>query len=180
MLRKKSGEPQRMASLQELLPFDGGAVPDLSGADESSPLGIQIRSEAKEHIEHAITRLPAPFRMPLILKEILGLPVTDVAEILGVKPATIKTRLHRARHVLRDELTEHLPKRDAPPAALPEARVHGPAPLQAGGARSRRPGSPFPRPKCATAAGRCSPAWTCRRKSVNNSTTRSCPTGCGR
>ena len=84
------------------------------------PLGIQIRSEAKEHIEHAITRLPAPFRMPLILKEILGLPVTDVAEILGVKPATIKTRLHRARHVLRDELTEHLPKRDAPPAAYPK------------------------------------------------------------
>ena len=41
-------------------------------------------------------------------------PLSEVASILGVKEATIKTRVHRARLALRKTLAEDLPRRDAP------------------------------------------------------------------
>lgn len=120
MHRKKAGEPERVHSLQSLLPFgDGDRVPDVKSDDEG-PLDQQMRSEAIESVGDAITHLPAKFRMPLILKDIIGLSVVEVAEILGLKEATVKTRLHRSRLVLRDELSRDLPQREAPPAAYPK------------------------------------------------------------
>jgi RNA polymerase sigma-70 factor (ECF subfamily) len=116
MRRKRAGEPQRIASLHELLPFKEGPVPDLP-ADDDGPLMHNLRRESQEHLERAIVSLPTGFRLPLILKEIVGFSVAEVAEILGLKEATVKTRLHRARHVLREELTKGLPKRGAPPPA---------------------------------------------------------------
>jgi RNA polymerase sigma-70 factor (ECF subfamily) len=119
MHRRRSGEPDRIASLQDLLPFKDGPVPDVAG-DDDGPLSEQLRRESKRQIEHAITMLPPSFRLPLILKDIIGFSVADVAEILGLKEATVKTRLHRARHVLRRELSESLPQREAPPPAYPK------------------------------------------------------------
>lgn len=116
MRRKRAGEPVHIASLQERLPFTEGPVPDLPAKDDG-PLMHHLREESREHLEHAIVSLPTGFRLPLILKEIIGFSVMEVAEILGLKEATVKTRLHRARHVLREELTKSLPARDAPPPA---------------------------------------------------------------
>jgi RNA polymerase sigma-70 factor (ECF subfamily) len=116
MRRKRAGEPPRIASFGELSPFGDGPVPDLP-ADDEGPLSRQLRREAQDRVEGAIVSLPTAFRLPLILKEIVGFSVAEVAEILGLKEATVKTRLHRARHVLRRELSESLPQREAPPAA---------------------------------------------------------------
>lgn len=116
MHRKRSGEPKRLVSLEDLAAMKDGPVLDLPG-DHDGPLHDQLRAEARQQIEHAIVDLPAPARMPLILKEIIGFSVADVAQILGLKQSTVKTRLHRARHALRDALTERLPMRDAPPPA---------------------------------------------------------------
>jgi RNA polymerase sigma-70 factor (ECF subfamily) len=116
MRRRRAGEPERIASLQDLMPFTDGPVLDLPVNDDG-PLGHNVRRESQEHLERAIVSLPTGFRLPLILKEIVGFSVAEVAEILGLKEATVKTRLHRARHVLRQALTENLPKRDAPPPA---------------------------------------------------------------
>jgi RNA polymerase sigma-70 factor (ECF subfamily) len=117
--RKRAGEPRHIASLQELLPFKEGPVPDVPGDDEGPLLG-QLRRESRSHIEEAIAMLPTGFRLPLVLKDIVGFSVAEVAEILGLKEGTVKTRLHRARHVLRRELSKALPERDAPPPAYPK------------------------------------------------------------
>jgi RNA polymerase sigma-70 factor (ECF subfamily) len=58
--------------------------------------------------------------MPLILKDIVGFSVAEVADVLGLKEATVKTRLHRARLALRETLSRELPTRDAPPPAYPK------------------------------------------------------------
>ncbi len=111
--RKKSGEPDRIESLNELLPFAEAAmavVPD----DADGPLAQRIREEGRTRIEEAITRLPLNFRMPLVLKEIAGFSVAEIAEIQDVREATVKTRLHRARLRLRSALGEALPHREVP------------------------------------------------------------------
>ena len=49
------------------------------------------------------------------LDDLVELPVADVAKILGLKEATVKTRVRRARLQLRDELARALPQKEAPP-----------------------------------------------------------------
>jgi RNA polymerase sigma-70 factor, ECF subfamily len=114
--RKRSGEPERIESLDELLPFGETRMAVVPDPDEG-PLAERVRAEARERVEEAIAGLPVAFRMPLVLKEIVGLGVADVAAVLGLKEATVKTRLHRARLRVRAALEEALPWRDAPPPA---------------------------------------------------------------
>lgn len=113
---KKSHEPDRVLSLDMDSAFSAGTVPDIPSNDDD-PQRLQMRSELHEHLEHAIVHLPRTYRMPLILKDILGFSVQEVAEVLGLKESTVKTRLHRARLVLREELSGKIQQRDAPPAA---------------------------------------------------------------
>jgi RNA polymerase sigma-70 factor (ECF subfamily) len=110
--RLRAGEPRRLVPLEELLPDHGrpmAVVPE-----PSDPLADAIRREARETVDRGIARLPVHYRLPLLLKEIAELPIEEVSRILGLKEATVKTRLHRARLLLRKELEEVLPKSDLP------------------------------------------------------------------
>ena len=108
--RRRSGEPRRMRPLEQLLPSGDTAVVDIPSPGES-PLEWVERRDVVRAVRAAIDSLPLHFRLPLVLKEIEGLTVEDVARILGIKPATVKTRLHRARLLIRKELSQPLPKR---------------------------------------------------------------------
>ena len=59
-------------------------------------------------VEHAIDELPEPFRLVFITRVIEGMNVEETAEILGLKPETVKTRLHRARNMLRDNVEKKI------------------------------------------------------------------------
>ncbi len=111
--RRRAGEPRKIESLSELLPTAEDRIPDPSALD--GPLDDQLRRETREAVEDAIAGLPMHYRMPLVLKEVVELPIADVAAILGLKEATVKTRVHRGRLALRRELARKLPRREAPP-----------------------------------------------------------------
>lgn len=111
--RKRAGEPERMESLEELLPIGEpriATIPD----ERDGPLLSRMRREGTDRIERAIVTLPADFRMPLVLKEIAGLSLAEVASVLGIKEATVKTRLYRARCRLRNALDDVLEKQEFP------------------------------------------------------------------
>ncbi len=116
MHRRRAGQPQRIESLDELMPFNEARLATVP-PDQKHGAGERAQREAVERVEEAIASLPAEFRLPLVLKDIVELPVADVATALRLKPATVKTRLHRARLRLRRALIETLPRRDGPPAA---------------------------------------------------------------
>jgi RNA polymerase sigma-70 factor (ECF subfamily) len=59
------------------------------------------RSEVRHLLEACIDALPGPQRMVLILRDIEGLSAEATAAQLGIRPETVKTRLHRARRRLR-------------------------------------------------------------------------------
>jgi RNA polymerase sigma-70 factor (ECF subfamily) len=114
MHRKREGEPDSLESLESLLPFgedEMGVVPQAS-----SGLDHEIRRESREQIEQAIAELPADFRIPLVLKELAGMSLDEVAEVMEINPATIKTRLHRARLRIRKALEDVLPRKNVPQA----------------------------------------------------------------
>ncbi|MFD2738794.1 RNA polymerase sigma factor [Sulfitobacter aestuarii] len=66
------------------------------------------RAQVRVFLERAIDALPEPFRLTYLLRDVQDLPTRDVAELLGVKPVTVKTRLFRARRMLRNELSRHI------------------------------------------------------------------------
>ena len=54
------------------------------------------------------TNCPRPFALVFITRVIEGMNVEETAEILGLKPETVKTRLHRARNMLRDNVEKKI------------------------------------------------------------------------
>ena len=117
--RPRSGEPQKMESLHDLLPIGESMIPEIPAA-EASPLDDHLRREAREQVERALAALPVHLRLPLVLKDIAELSVSEVAQVLGIKPATVKTRVHRARLALRRALAEVLPKSPSEPPDHPQ------------------------------------------------------------
>lgn len=118
MHRLRSGQPRRIAPLHELAPFREervARVPE-GGADA---LSERVRRESLEAVQDAIAALPMNYRLPLILKEIVGIPLADVGAILGLKEGTVKARLHRARLRLRRAVVERLPAGPGPARAYP-------------------------------------------------------------
>ncbi len=113
--RRRSGEPRTLDSLSDLAAGGEGPGerPAARAEAEASPLDQQLRREAQEAVERAISELPHHYRMPLVLKEIVELSVAEVAAILGLKEATVKTRVHRGRLHLRRILERRLPRGEA-------------------------------------------------------------------
>lgn len=111
--RRRAGEPRRIESLTALLPtsFDPVVVVPASGG---SPADAQARSEAERVVATALGQLPVTFRMPLVLSDIAELTIAEIAQVLGLKEGTVKTRIHRARLKLRQAILTHLPGRAAP------------------------------------------------------------------
>ncbi len=121
MHRKRAGEPDQIGSLSDLLPFGTERIAVIAG-EQDDALQRQIAAEAKDRLESEITRLPEAFRVPLILKEIAGFSVREVAEILALEEATVRSRVHRARLKLRAAVDRVLPRtaEPAPPPMYPE------------------------------------------------------------
>ena len=111
--RRRSGEPDSILSIEQLAPFGETTLADPESASRG-PLAEQIRREAIEAVERAIVSLPALYRLPLILKDILELSVAEVADALELPEGTVKTRLHRARLLIRNEMDTVLPDTESP------------------------------------------------------------------
>ena len=74
----------------------------------SDPEKTMAQREIQTVVEHAIDDLPEAFRIVFITRVIEGMNVEETAEILGLKPETVKTRLHRARTMLRDNVEKKI------------------------------------------------------------------------
>src|SRR6476646_10742336 len=79
----------------------------LSAASQD-PEKSMAQREIQHVVEHAIDDLPEAFRIVFITRVIEGMNVEETAEILGLKPETVKTRLHRARAMLRDNVEKKI------------------------------------------------------------------------
>src|SRR6476469_2014641 len=93
-------ELEKSTPQAQIIPF-----PLVSSDD---PEKSMAQREIQQVVEHAIDELPEPFRLVFITRVIEGMNVEETAEILGLKPETVKTRLHRARAMLRDNVEKKI------------------------------------------------------------------------
>ncbi len=78
----------------------------MTGADAmtESPSDEAIRRESFARLDAALDRLPEPLRRVFVLAELDGLPYEQIAQLEGVRPGTVKSRVSRARARLREGL----------------------------------------------------------------------------
>jgi RNA polymerase sigma-70 factor (ECF subfamily) len=67
--------------------------------------------ELRNHIQAAVDTLPEIYRTVFLLRDVEGLSTEETAEVLQTSVPTVKTRLHRARLALRDQITAYFDKK---------------------------------------------------------------------
>jgi RNA polymerase sigma-70 factor (ECF subfamily) len=78
----------------------GDDLPSSPRDPEDATAGHQL----SDHVRNALEKLTPSLRMPVVLYDIEGLAYGEIAKVLGVAEGTVKSRIHRARKALREEL----------------------------------------------------------------------------
>jgi RNA polymerase sigma-70 factor (ECF subfamily) len=73
---------------------------------EENPEAMLQNNELRGAMDEAIESLPPKFKTAFVLKDVQGFSLKEVAEILEMNIATVKTHIHRARIYLRDKLAD--------------------------------------------------------------------------
>jgi RNA polymerase sigma-70 factor (ECF subfamily) len=77
-------------------------------SESADPERAAAQSQVRHLIERAIDDLPEIFRVVFVMRDVEEMSIEETADFLGLPPATVKTRLHRARRQLRRALDEKL------------------------------------------------------------------------
>ena len=101
--RKSKFAPKRDLSLEELMP-DRLELARLAQEGPVNPESLAIRSQQARRVREAIHQLPPQYRIILVLRDMEGLTDDEVGDITGLRPGTVRVRLHRARLFVRRTL----------------------------------------------------------------------------
>ncbi len=101
--RKSKFAPKTEMSLEDLMP-DREELEGLYGRPSDSPELAAIRGEQDSRLREAIRSLAPQYRIVLVLRDMEGLTDEEVAEVTGLRPGTVRVRLHRARLFVQKEL----------------------------------------------------------------------------
>jgi RNA polymerase sigma-70 factor, ECF subfamily len=77
-------------------------------ARDRDPERAAAHSQIRKMLEKAIDGLPVVFRIVFIMRDVEEFSIGETAKLLGIREETVKTRLHRARRMLRENLGEQL------------------------------------------------------------------------
>lgn len=96
--------------------LDANSVTDLHayreqmmrGSIEQGADATVARQQLRAMMEAAIAALSRDFRMVFVMRDVEGMSVEEVAQTLAIRPATVRTRLFRARRQLRKSLAPEL------------------------------------------------------------------------
>ena len=102
--RKSKFAPKQELSLEELMP-DRAELAQLNGPPGINPESAAVRGESGQRLREAIRNLPPHYRIVVVLRDMEGFTDEEVGEITGLRPGTIRMRLHRARLFVRREMT---------------------------------------------------------------------------
>jgi RNA polymerase sigma-70 factor (ECF subfamily) len=108
--RLRAGEPKDHLAVEELTPEALRPIvqgPSLTSVAEA-PLDSLLRTELAEQIDRAIDQLPPEHRMILLLRDVEGFGTRETAELTGLEEGAVKSRLHRARVMIRKSLQPYL------------------------------------------------------------------------
>ncbi|MFC1545435.1 RNA polymerase sigma factor [Gemmatimonadota bacterium] len=108
--RHRVGEPDTHLSVEELSPEALRPItrgPSLNSIQEA-PLESLLRDELAGELSRAIEAVPRDYRIVLLLRDVEGFTTRETMELTGLEEAAVKSRLHRARLMVRKSLQPYL------------------------------------------------------------------------
>jgi RNA polymerase sigma-70 factor, ECF subfamily len=97
-----------MTAIETRQPSRGEVIPFPLASAQLDPERSMAQRQIQILLERAIDDLPDVFRTVLVARLIEGMSVEETANLFGLRPETVKTRLHRARRLLRDALEKQV------------------------------------------------------------------------
>ena len=91
----------------DALPDDAG---DRLAGREPGPAQVYDDANYDPDVQAALDQLPAEFRAAVVLCDVEGLTYEEIADVLGVKLGTVRSRIHRGRSQLRTALAHRAPR----------------------------------------------------------------------
>ena len=107
-MRKRKLKRGKMFSLTNGAEQDGAYVPKDFADWREIPSEALERSEIREALANALTLLEEHYRLAFVLRDVNELSIEETANALGISRGAVKTRLRRARLMLRDILSPGL------------------------------------------------------------------------
>jgi RNA polymerase sigma-70 factor (ECF subfamily) len=96
----------------EIVPMQSADSPEVEQVMETdtdnAPDASAARAEVRRLLEAQIDALPEAYRTVFMLRAVEELSAEETAEVLGLPPATVRTRLFRARSLLREALAQKI------------------------------------------------------------------------
>jgi RNA polymerase sigma-70 factor (ECF subfamily) len=87
---------------------DAKIIPFPVNSSHDDPERTMAQRQILELVERAVDTLPGVYRSVFVARLVEGLSIEETADLLGVRPETVKTRLHRARRLVRKQLDEQI------------------------------------------------------------------------
>ena len=126
LIKRRGRRSDREIPLEPSLPVflpDGHRAGDpafLKADWSQTPEADLLSKETREILHQAIADLPDQYRAVVVLRDVQGLSNEEVADVVGESLPCVKSRLHRARMALREELSARLrPPRSSYPQGIP-------------------------------------------------------------
>ncbi|MEQ1522516.1 MAG: RNA polymerase sigma factor [Aestuariivirga sp.] len=105
-LRKKRA--QKVVAISGGQTLEGQIIQFPNNDSNTDPERNMAQRQILQIVEKATDALPDVYRTVFIARVIEGLSIDETAEMLGIRPETVKTRLHRARTLVRKQLDEQI------------------------------------------------------------------------
>ncbi len=105
-LRKRRPETATAAELDTAAGQDAATIIPFPLTAQLDPERAMAQSEINAMLEKAIDALPDVYRVILVARVIEEMSIEETAELFDLNPETVKTRLHRARALLRQDMEQ--------------------------------------------------------------------------
>lgn len=101
-------QKRRKRAVTAVGPAAAEVIPFPVASSTADPERIMAQRQLLQLVEEVTDALPGAFRLVFVARIIEGLSVEETAVLLDLPPATVKTRLHRARKLIRTRLEEQI------------------------------------------------------------------------
>ncbi|HKV39972.1 MAG TPA: sigma-70 family RNA polymerase sigma factor [Blastocatellia bacterium] len=100
---------RRLVPLVSPFSDESGELVELDPPDKN-PLQDEsmIKEEQRRAVARAITSLPSKYRAAVVLRDIEGLSYEHIAKVLKLSEGTVKSRINRARNLLKEKLSAYV------------------------------------------------------------------------
>ena len=100
---------RKFVSLFSPFTNDDGEAVEMDPPDDT-PLQDEtlIRDERRKAVARAISSLPEKYRAAIVLRDVEGLSYDRIAEVLKLSEGTVKSRINRARNLLKEKLSAYI------------------------------------------------------------------------